>query len=503
MERVRTARRRRDRQWRPRTRRSIERRIIAATAISLLFLMQFGLIFGVGQFKLLGVLIGIALVVLTRRNPMPTARLAIVWIPMGPVLLSLMLRVGAPVQLVATGTYIRSGLILSLALAAWGRRRASGRPLDRIDGAGLGYLVVVVVYVLIAPFIESSPLTFSTRLQGVQSISMFVVAFLAVRWLDLTREERASLRRWVTGMILFLALTGIYQRFDQGGFNRIIYEQVDLDRYFREVAKLDGVSFYNATRYYFEQPLRVMSFTQNPFAFSDLMLCGIGLGLVGLTRRPRPLDAALLGFGAVGVFLCGNRISIVAAGCMMATAFASRGVSELAKVRFTLIGVFAVIALLPMLLSSRLIQGAEYDTTSNDEHFTEITQSIEAIVDRPIGGGVGSDAFVSRRAAVTSSINSGNTLLGIGIQMGILGLGVFMAFFVGVVARAREHDPDPDGGNLLATLLLVGSFVSGMTHNSWQDPASGPVTWLLIGLGIGAARTARPRWAVTTPARFG
>jgi hypothetical protein len=460
--------------------------------------MQFGLILGVGQIKLLAVLIGVVIITATRRNPMPTARLAIVWIPMSPVLLAGALRLGAPVQLVASGTYIRSGLILALALAGWSRRRASGRPLDRIDRWGLSYLIVVGVYVAIAPFVESAPLTFSTRLQGVQSVAMFVFIALAMRWLDLTRSERASLRRWVTGVIVFLALAGIYQRLDQSGFNRIIYERIDLDRYYREVAKLDGLAYYNATRYYFEQPLRVMSFTQNPFAFADIMLCGIGLGLMGLTRAPRPIHAALLGLGAIGVFLCGNRISIVAAGFMMGAAFAARGVSELAKVRFAVIAVFAVVALMPMVLSSRLVQGAEYDTTSNDEHLTEITQSIELIIDRPIGGGVGSDALVSRRASVTSTINSGNTILSVGIQMGVLGLAVFIGFLIEIVTRMRRRGDDPDGGLLLAQLLFVGSLVSGMTHNSWQDPASGPLTWLLIGLGLSGAHTVRQRWAPAT-----
>jgi hypothetical protein len=454
--------------------------------------MQFGLILGVGQFKLLAVLIGIALIAITRRHPMATARLAVVWIPISPMILSILLRLGTPLQLVASGTYIRSGLILALALAGWSRRSAARRPLDLIDRWALAYLVVVAVYLSAAPLIEATTLTFSTHLQGVQSISLFVLAFLAVRWLDLSQEQRASLRRWITGMVVFLAIGGIYQRLDQAGFNRIIFDQIDLDQYFYYVAKLDGVGFYNATRYYYEQPLRVMSFAQNPFAFSDLMLCGIALGLVGLIRRPRLTDGALLGLGAVGVFLCGNRISIVAAGFMMAAAFISRGVTELAKVRFTVIGVFAMIALLPLLLNSRLVEGAEYDTTSNDEHFEEITSTIALIIDRPIGGGVGSDAFVSRRAGQNTTVNSGNTLLSIGTQTGVLGLGMFIAFLVAVVARARERRADDDGTLLLAKLLLVGTFVSGMTHLSWQDPPSGPIIWLLIGLGVGHALQPSP-----------
>jgi hypothetical protein len=94
--------------------------------------------------------------------------------------------------------------------------------------------------------------------------------------------------------------------------------------------------------------------------------------------------------------------------------------------------------------------------------------------------------------------------LGIGIQMGVLGLGVFSAFLWAVASRARRLRERPGGGILLAQVLLVGSFVSGMTHNSWQDAGAGPVTWLLIGLGLSApgvfgARTPRQRHAGPHP----
>ena len=95
-----------------RARRRMERRIIAATAFMLLVLMRFGLILGVGQFKLLAALMGVGLLVVSRQRPMATARFAVVWIPLSPILLSLLFKFGLPSQLVQTGTYIRSAVVI-------------------------------------------------------------------------------------------------------------------------------------------------------------------------------------------------------------------------------------------------------------------------------------------------------------------------------------------------------------------------------------------------------
>jgi hypothetical protein len=462
--------------------------VIAATAVSLLFLMQFGLIFGVGQFKLLAALLGIALIRFTRHNPMATARFALIWIPLSPVLLSLSLKYGMPSQLVQSGTYIRSGVMIALAMAGWSRRRVDGRPLDAIDRLALAYFALVAVYFVAGPFIETSTLTVTTRLQGVQSVGTFVLAFLAIRWLHPTRTERDSLLRWATGMIAFLAVAGLYQRLDQNGFNRIMFDRVDIDIYLRQIAKLSGPAYSDATSYYFVAPPRVAAFALNPFGFADLMLCGIGIGIAGLSRRSSLVDGALIGACAVGIFFSDTRIAIVAMGAMVLVGMIGRGVSELAKVRFVVIAVVAALALMPLIIQSRLVQ-TDDNATSDDGHGNELIGSMTDIIERPLGGGVGSDGAVSRRSSSHRTTVSGNAVLALGIQIGALGMFIFIALLVAVAVRTRErHRRGPSHDAVLAQVLLIGTLASSMTHNSWQDAASGPFTWLLIAIAcVGAA----------------
>jgi hypothetical protein len=91
---------------------------------------------------------------------------------------------------------------------------------------------------------------------------------------------------------------------------------------------------------------------------------------------------------------------------------------------------------------------------------------------------------VSRRSAFNRPLVSGNAVLSLGIQVGAIAMITFLGFFVTVLRQPRgEPGTHAFEFTLLALLLLVGGFVSAMTHNNWQEAAAGPMTWLLIGLG--------------------
>lgn len=469
-----------------RARQRVERRLIAATAIGLLYLMKYGFILGVNQFRLLGVLLGITILAATLRNPMLSARFAIVWIPLSPVILSLLYHVGMPGPLVKSGTYIRSGIVLSLAVAGWVHRTRAGRPLAALDRLALGYLAVVLTYLAIGPLILTTPVSFTTQLQGVQAIGIFVCAFLAMRWLDLSLDDRATLRRWAAGVIGFLAVVGLYQRLDQSGFNRILFEDIGIERYLRDIAELSSAAYSDAVAYFFTADLRVTSLSLNPFGFADLMLCGVAVGVVGLSHRTRASDVALVGVCALGIFFSGTRISIIAMGFLVLAAVLRGGISELAKVRFIAVAAVAAVALLPLILSSRLVQ-TEDNQFSDEGHGDELIGAVQSIVEQPLGAGIGSDGAVSRRTAFNRPLVSGNAVLSLGIQVGVIGMVTFLVFFVTVVRGTRGQPGTRSFEfSLLALLLLVASFVSAMTHNNWQDAGAGPVTWLLIGLGLSA-----------------
>lgn len=479
-----THRLRRDGGHRAGWRRS-ERRLLTAAAVGLLFVLRFGLLFGLGPFKVLAVLLGGWLLVLTQGRPWTTARIAIVWIPLSPVLLSLAYKVGAPIQLVDMGAYLRALLVFSLALAGWRHQRALGRPLEGVDRLGLAYLGVCVVYLAAGPFLEASPLTLITRLQGLQAVAVFVVAFLAMRWLAPPPAVRDSLLRWAAAVIGLIAIVGVYQKLDRTGFNRLMLDWIDLDRYFREVTVLSPAAYSDAILHFFAVPLRVISLSLSPFPYADLMLVAVALGALRAATSWNATALALMGLGSVGVFLSGTRIAILALGAALVTLIVSRGMSELAKVRFVALAVVGCLALAPLLLSSRLVgeEHQEDTSVSNDGHVDELTTSLRTIVERPLGGGVGSDGAVSRRYSTTRTLVSGNTVLSIGLQLGVLGLAVFLAFFVAVVQQARRADRALEL-RLFALVVLVGSFVSGMTHSNWQEASVGPMTWLLLGLAL-------------------
>jgi hypothetical protein len=475
-----------------RAKQRAERRLITIVAIGFMILQTFGPLFGLGPFKVLALFFGAVLVGCSLRWPYGTLRFALIWLPLSPVLLSLLHKIGLPVQLVSTGTYLRSGLVMSLGISGWVRLRASGRRLDVLDRLGLGYVAVVASYLVIGPFVESTPLSVTVRLRGFQSVAIFVIAFFAMRWLELSEEQRRSLYRWATGLVAFLAVAGLYQRFAPGGFNRILFNRIGIDAYLRDVAKLTPREHSELTFSYFRSPPRVSSLTLSPFGFADLMLCGLALAVTGMARRVNVVYTALIGACAAGIFFSDTRIAIVAMAALMAMALVSGGLSELAKVRLVVLAVIGVLALMPLLLQSRLVN-ADDNAESDQGHRNELLESIDAIIDRPLGSGLGSEGAITRRFSDQRTLASGNGTFSIGIQVGVIGMGVFLAFLVTVLLRVRRTARAPAGLDaLLAKTLLAGTIVSSLTHNNWQEPGAGTVTWILIGLAFAGIESTRP-----------
>jgi O-antigen ligase len=223
-----------------------------------------------------------------------------------------------------------------------------------------------------------------------------------------------------------------------------------------------------------------------PFGFADVMLTAFAASAAALARgRSRRTAIALAGLFAVCVVWSGTRINMIALAAVAAALLLDgRGVPERTRVQVVAVGLVAVLAFAPTVLGSRL--AGEDNQVSNEGHQNELTTAWGRILDRPLGAGLGAEGGVQRRLQGQADTVSGNTILAIGVQGGVLTMGAFLAFLVlclrELETRRRRHPHD----ELLRAsyLVLVGGIVAVSTHQGWLDLTSGTFVWAAIGLGL-------------------
>jgi O-antigen ligase len=161
-----------------------------------------------------------------------------------------------------------------------------------------------------------------------------------------------------------------------------------------------------------------------------------------------------------------------------------RGVTERTRVQVIAVGLVAVLAFAPSLVGSRLL--AQDNEESNEGHRNELTTAAEKIIDRPLGYGLGSDGAVQRRYEIEGKTVSGNTVLAIGVQGGVVTMAAFVALLVAILREleARRRRAPHDELVRASYLMLVGGLVAVSTHQGWLDLTSGTFIWAAIALGL-------------------
>jgi hypothetical protein len=127
---------------------------------------------------------------------------------------------------------------------------------------------------------------------------------------------------------------------------------------------------------------------------------------------------------------------------------------------------------------------AVQDLDSNDYHWLFVRQGIEGIVAWPLGHGPGTAGIVSIQNPAGSFLTE-NYYVQIGYEVGVLGLGIFIALSALVYVRLyRRHDA--------IGVVLLASFwayvVTNMLLHTWSNEAVAAQWWLLAGMALTVAR---------------
>jgi hypothetical protein len=271
-----------------------------------------------------------------------------------------------------------------------------------------------------------------------------------------------------------------------------------------------------------QHPLRVSSIFLSPFDMGDFLVLVVALVAERISRDRRSwTNYLLLGGSIAALFASRVRADSLAALVVLGLAVLPSPPRPVTA-RIRLIAAIAIGAaiIIPSLGGTRFV-GAQGGNASNQGHIREITNGIHAMVDHPLGLGIGVQPATANRFLLSGNqiglYTTDNSITQVGDELGFQALlpwlGFLIAAGVALRRRARGHDPLVAG----AGLALIGILIAGQYHHVFLTYPVPWTLWAAIGLAL-RDRSAEPRrtprtrphrtWAappttiVGTPSRF-
>lgn len=458
----------------------------------------------VDLFELVAVIVGLVGLIWFGRRPDLTIRLLIIVLPFQLLILSTAYQMGFPRQLVRALGLWKELAAAALVLAAWRSAARAGRRLDRLDFLALGFVVLGAVYFAVPGLVVGqlgSSLGFDVRWGAWRVLVLPLLLLVAVRHLRLSVRQ---LRQVVLSALVVGVLLGALGTFEfafSDLWNRILVENLGVVRYLMGVLdvtpaqlnyRLDDIRVYGevGTSGLVRIGGPTLSFLQMSFA----LLVPAGLLLEHRVRGSRPrLTTFGLPLVVLGVLLTQTRSS-VAGLLVMAVAVTRPGAGRRSRsrIRYGILVSAALLIAAPLYLgagmSARFTEGAP---GSDQAHVTNFNRARSIVSQTPLGRGLGSGTR-SGSKEVAGAVTSENYFLDVGIQLGWLGMVLFIAVIALLIRRLRMRaDASRDDGVQTALLGVRLSFIALLIPSWYLLPFSTPeVSWvafMLAGAALGAA----------------
>ncbi len=459
-------------------------RIVAALALALLILV--GVVAGGLYVALLGPMLALAFAV-----ALVAALVMLTSVEWG--LYFLLFLIGTipfaamPFKLVLRPTFL--DLVLITVFFVWFVEIATARK-QEIQFSKLGFLVLAFVTLAIFSFVAGlghSSLT-PTVLRRFTEMLLSIGLFFVV--VDVLRDE-SSLRNLTRALILagfFAASIGVIFYFIPKEWTVQILNKL---------ARFQYPGGYGALRYINDDPhnpMRAIGTAVDPNVLGGMMVLSAGLlaPQLGSSRPvfPRWFNYTALATEFLCVFLTYSR------GSMLGMLVALTVLAAVKYRRLIWVGLVVVVALwfLPWTQAymQHLMAGFEGQDRATQMRFGEYRDAIRLIRQYPwIGVG-----FIDT-PEIGSYIGVSSVYLLMAEEMGLVGLSVFLlviAGFFGTVVRGwrrLHHNPEREAILLGAAGAIAGGMVGGIFDHYLFNlvyPHMAMLFWILIGLGVAAAR---------------
>jgi hypothetical protein len=443
-------------------------------------------------------LAGIFLIVLAARRPDRALIALIVGLPFQGLVLAQLFAWGVPAAVVRPLSSWKEALGLGVVVAGVQGFRASRRRLDRLDFWGLAFVGTTSVFAL-APrlFSALAPTDWAVRSLGFRASAGFVILALAARHARLPEgfvTHAARVAMWVGAIVAGIA---VYEFLFSASWNDFIVNKVQYTRYqllVTDVVPFDVADIRLYSHLGGQRFVRVGSVFANPLTLGFYLVLPLAVAIERTVRSGlRSGAGVMLAIIGTAIILTQTRAAIVAA--VIVAFFALRpaaGRGSGRRWQFGMILAVLIIFALPIAGVSGLSQRAAKTTSGSEksatDHVDSLRNGFDSVVAHPFGQGLGTSAGIGQRYQVQDATITENYYLQVGVEMGILGLGIFVALTLAMLRRLnRAAKAVPDLGISAVRGAAVGLAVGAFFLHTWIDFAVAWTLWSLAGASIGIA----------------
>lgn len=453
-----------------------------------------------GGSRAIELLLGLIAVIAVARWPGAALGVVFVYVPLQLIVLPLLFRLGMPSPIVRGLGGVKEVVTLGVLVAGISTFRRERHRLDALDIITLLFIGLVSLY-LVLPLVvhyEFANVTWNVRLLAWRSDALWLVLFFGARHIPTSSAVRRRLAVVVLTMAAIAGACALVEFSAPSAWNSFLVHVCRVPVY---KAVVLGVYVPDPTDLLYHGTLngggiiRVGSILQSPLALGFYLYPALGLGLHRLARR-RPSAAAILAtalaFAAIVVTL--TRSALLGALVVVLVAL-WQGISRLSpgRVRLAVVLLMAAVLVAPLAGSSNIGQrsvAALSGQQDANEHLTAAQAGLTAMVDQPLGRGLGTAPGIGNRFEVNGTLTSEDSYLQVGDELGVAALVLFVMFLAALLIRLHRSPDSPNERLSPAALLAagVGLAVAGLFLHIWLDFSTALTFAGLAGAAVSVSR---------------
>ena len=421
----------------------------------------------------------LSLAAATYRRPDVGLVVLVLLLPFYPYVLARLQLWGLAPPVVAQLRYWKELVLVALVARAVRERLRTNTWLDRI---AIGMMVLTAAFAVL-PW---GPADTLTRILAARQVAAPLVLFMAARHLGL--PARVS-HRIQTGLLLAgvgISLLAFWNQFAPDAWASFV-GQSGLLAYERTALEIGSGPVIQRGVLAGHDFVRSGSIFLNPLSLGHWMLIPIGVAIArGVAGRPRGWEMIAGAICVAGLLTSFTRSAIVAVPLMVAVAVSC----GLHRQRLAM-GLFAcTLALYPVFgalgVGDQLQSSFDPSNTSRQGHIEALQADVQGLIASPVGRGLGTAGTQGQRLDVVGRTTAESWYFQIGLEMGVLGMALFIALLVLVFRRLWARAKLGSTTATAALCAMAGLAFGGLVLHSFGDLQTSFAVWALCGLALPA-----------------
>lgn len=404
------------------------------------------------------------------------------------VVLPLLFKAGAPLPVVRNLGLWKEGFVAALVAAAFRHRRREPKSPDAIDRLAAAFVVLVAGYWLLPGILppDPSPTVGEAREVAFRSLVLPVIGLVAVRHAGISAVWR---RRCLGAALLvgvLLGAAGIAEMLAPRWWDTFLSRTIGLLTYRQAAFGDTRTTVLTFADFEASRSQRAGSLYADPLITGFTYHLPFAVALTAVIAKPRLRTLALVALPVTGLLLTQGRAAILGGVVIVAAALRrTEGQSATTRTNLGLALAGVAIVALPLLAGTALgtrVAGAVNgrDTISTPDHINSSRDALARVIDEPLGSGLGISGGISERFEVVDRVVSENHFLAIGIEVGVLGMTIYVLLLAATIRAGRRAHPDALA--FAATSALLATAIGGLFLHSLESPVVSVPALVAAGL---------------------